>query len=123
MNSTSFISIKKTDLIELCNKSIARIEQKRKEKEAKYIHKIIEERDWWLKRLFGIKRLTFEQAKDQIEREIVSGGDWSFAHFGDYPSISGWGSLGVAEKLLKSCNQVEDNGIILLSVEDFNYIS
>ena len=125
MESTSFISIKKADLIPLCNKCVTRIWEIRKSKETRYINQVIEERDWWLKRLFGIKRLTFGQAKSIIEAEIASstGNDWQLAHFGDYHSITGWAALEIAEKLLKACNQVEDDGIILLSVEDFNYIS
>lgn len=124
MNSTSFISIKKTDLIELCNKCIAGIKKRRKEEETNYTLQEIERRDWWLRRLLGKKKMTFEEMKAQIEHEIANPEcfDDVYLHLYDYPSIYGWASLETAEKLLKACNLVEENDSISVSVEDLDYI-
>lgn len=122
--SNSFIQIRKLHLRELCENAILKVKECRKRKESEYILKQIEERDWWLRRLLGKKRMTFDEMKAQIEYEISShDSDFYLPHFGGYPSTSGWRTLDFAEKLLKACNCDKSEDIMLVSVEELNHLS
>lgn len=119
----SFAVIEKSALKELCEKAILKIKESRKEKNSRYIFQLIEERHTWLKKLFGIKKMTFEEMKAQIDFEIKAhSSDFLFPHFGDYPNITGWQRLEVAEKLLKACECSEIEDRIFVNIEELNYI-
>lgn len=121
--SNSFVKIHKDFLKLLCEQAIRRVKEKRKQQETDYILAQIKSRDWWLRRLLGMKKMTFDEMKAQIEYEITChNSDFCLPHFGDYPSITGWKTLEFAEKLLKACNCCDIEDIVFVNVEELNYL-
>lgn len=120
--SNSFVKINKISLKALCEETIAKIKKEREKRETKYVLEQIKSRNWWLRRLLGKKNFTFDEMKAQIEYEVKSPGfgDDKFVHLCDYPSIYGWGTLDIIEKLIKSCNCSAVEDTIWASVEDLD---
>jgi hypothetical protein len=113
MIKDSFISLPKDKVIELCEKTIAHINERRQREDDRYLNKIVRRRNKsWVRRLRKKPEVTLEQIREEYK-------DYSYNFI--FPSIYAWGTLDTAERVLKIAKASED--IVYVSSSDFDSIS
>lgn len=114
--SESFRAIPKERVIELCSKKLELIKKVRKQEDEEYYltkRKKIVKRNFF-RRIISERWETLEEFSDRYISSVFD--DWS------YPSLFGWKSIDICEKLLKLAKEESGATMINVSCEDFNRI-
>lgn len=114
MIEDSFISLPKNKVIELCEKTIAHINNKREKEDNEYLNKIVSRRNnSWIRKIFKKPKIILEEIREEYKN-----------HTGcsyDFPSTYAWGDFGAAERVLKIAKA--SNDVVYISSSDFGRIS
>lgn len=113
MINDSFISMPKEEVIERCEKTIARIKHIRQEDDDhEYCNVMNNINKGWLRKLFRRPQVTIEEVKKEYE---------TYIGYPFYPSCRGWGTLDAAERILRAARASKDD--VYLSSSDLTYIT